>query len=149
MRRQDLFSICDEGSDKASAINVQGYAEDFLRELLEKHMVKDTAVGDLFDGFGPLATFAARIKVAFALGLIDAQMEKDLNYIRKIRNEFAHSKEPISFDKSPVRELRKQLSTANEYEDKDMDSRWKYMKTAVAVVSRLYNLVEKSGAGQK
>jgi hypothetical protein len=48
-----------------------------------------------------------------------------------------------------VRELRQQLSTANEYEDKDKDSRWKYMNAAVAVLGGLYNLVEKSSAGQK
>ena len=148
MRRQELFSICDEGSDKASAMNVAGYATDFLRQLLETKMIKDDAVGELFDGYAPLATFFARIRVAFALGLIDAQTEKDLDYIRKIRNVFAHSKEPISFDESPVRELRQQLSTAKEHEDQDRGSRWKYMSAAVAVLGRLYNLVEKSSAGQ-
>ncbi len=139
MKVQELFGVCDEGSDKASAMNVQGYAEDFLGRLLKSHKAA---------GRGQRATFAAMIGTASKLELIDTQMEKDLHCIRNIRNKFAHSKEPISYDESPVRELRQLLSTAKEYEDKNKDSRWKYMSAAVTVLGRLYHLVEKSGGGQ-
>jgi DNA-binding MltR family transcriptional regulator len=61
---------------------------------------------------GPLSSFAAKAKVAYALGLIDEQTKKDLDYIRKIRNEFAHSFKAISFQNSPIREYCNELSTA-------------------------------------
>ena len=37
MKRVELFSVYDEGSDKAGSMNVKGYAEDFLRQLHEAH----------------------------------------------------------------------------------------------------------------
>ena len=45
----------------------------------------------LFDGTGALATFSAKIDIAYAFGLIGTQERADLHIIRKIRNDFAHA----------------------------------------------------------
>lgn len=45
----------------------------------------------IFDGYGPLSTFSAKIDVAFALDLIDADVHRDLRTIKDIRNCFAHT----------------------------------------------------------
>jgi len=63
---------------------------------------------------GPLSTFAAKTKMAYALGLIDEKTRKDLDFIRKIRNEFAHSVKAISFKDSPIREYCNELSVPKE-----------------------------------
>ena len=45
----------------------------------------------LFEGYGPLSSFAAKIDVAFALGFISEEERRYLHAIKKIRNTFAHS----------------------------------------------------------
>src|SRR5271169_4528139 len=45
----------------------------------------------LFGTYGPLSTFAARMDVALASGIIDRGVYDELRRIKKIRNTFAHS----------------------------------------------------------
>jgi DNA-binding MltR family transcriptional regulator len=59
----------------------------------------------LFDGFGPLAEFAAKIEVAFALDKIDDDIYAKLRIIRDIRNEFAHSPIECNFFKGEIAKL--------------------------------------------
>ncbi len=62
----------------------------------------------LSDKNAPLATFSGKIAAAHALNLISDQEFKELNIIRRIRNDFAHEAN-VSFEsqsvKSRVREL--------------------------------------------
>lgn len=56
------------------------------------------AADDLLEGFNaPLGTFAARIKLCYALGLLTDAQFKDLELVRKIRNEFAHTWDECTF----------------------------------------------------
>jgi len=50
---------------------------------------------DLFEGFGPLSTFSAQIKLGFAMGLYGKKLRHDLDTIRTIRNDFAHTIDDI------------------------------------------------------
>jgi hypothetical protein len=60
----------------------------------------------LFDGYGPLSSFSAKIEVAFALGFITEMERRYLHAIRDIRNQFAHSTNPnLSFDHDEIRAL--------------------------------------------
>jgi hypothetical protein len=61
---------------------------------------------NLFDGYGPLSSFAAKIDVAYALSIFDDAVYTDLTVIRKIRNVFAHPQRkvdqaPDHFDDDP------------------------------------------------
>lgn len=47
---------------------------------------------------GPLRSFAAKISMAYALGIYTEKIQHDLNVVRIIRNAFAHSKKLIDFD---------------------------------------------------
>jgi hypothetical protein len=49
------------------------------------------AFNEVFRGNGPLATFAAKISLATALGIIQGDVAHDLRVLKKIRNDFAHS----------------------------------------------------------
>lgn len=51
----------------------------------------------IFDSNGPLSTFSSKIKLAYALGYIDRLAYEDLEKIRKIRNEFAHTAKAVDF----------------------------------------------------
>jgi len=61
---------------------------------------------NLFDGYGPLSSFAAKIDVGYALNNFDDALYADLTVIRKIRNAFAHpqaklGQPPEHFDDDP------------------------------------------------
>ena len=55
---------------------------------------------NLFDSERPLASFSAKISIAHRLGLIDDEIERSLQLIRRIRNSFAHSIETETLSES-------------------------------------------------
>jgi DNA-binding MltR family transcriptional regulator len=59
----------------------------------------------LFDAYGPLSTFAAKIDLAFALDIMAEAAHKELHKMRKIRNAFAHSKKGLSLETEPIKAL--------------------------------------------
>jgi hypothetical protein len=82
--------------------------DQLLFEILNLHLLPKLAKGqdqdELLEGDTPLATFSARIKMCYRLGLIDKKLCTALDKLRKLRNPSAHW---IAFDitKSPMREL--------------------------------------------
>ena len=91
-------------SDRACAVLGAAFLDEQLRALLEAFLVNDTKrVPDLFeDAAGPLATFSSRISMAYALGFLAPSEVRDLDLIRKIRNEFAHQLHGVSFASATV-----------------------------------------------
>ena len=77
-------------SDRAAAVLGGAALDHYLAEALKGFLVSDEETNELFGKYGPLSTFAARIDMAFALGLISADLKGDFNFIRRIRNHFAH-----------------------------------------------------------
>jgi hypothetical protein len=59
----------------------------------------------LFDAYGPLSTFAAKIDIAYALDITTEAIHKELGTMRKIRNKFAHTKDALSLDVEPAKAL--------------------------------------------
>jgi hypothetical protein len=63
-------------------------------------------------GNGPLCTFSAKIKLAFALGIISIETRLQIERVKEIRNHFAHHKDRVSFEHPSVKaecEFFKQL----------------------------------------
>jgi len=52
---------------------------------------------------GAVGTFASKIVVAYAFKLVGPITRADLDLVRFLRNEFAHSRMPIDFNTSEVR----------------------------------------------
>ncbi|MFQ5804440.1 MAG: MltR family transcriptional regulator [Candidatus Methylomirabilales bacterium] len=76
-----------------------------LANLLKAFFISETTLAnELLKGFGPLATFDARIEAAFALGLISELERRRLELIRRIRNDFAHVPEDVSFETAQIRD---------------------------------------------
>lgn len=98
-------------TDRAAAVLAASYLENIVGMSIKSFLVDDPSVEELFEGYGPLSSFSARISVAYALGLITKDMRNDLNYIRKIRNHFAHHPSEVSFTLSPVRNFCSNFST--------------------------------------
>jgi DNA-binding MltR family transcriptional regulator len=98
-------------SDAEAALLAGTFVEDRLGFAIKSQFVSLPTAGNnakmvteaaLFDGYGPLATFFAKIDIGYALGLYDLMVRNDLHMIRSIRNDFAHSLESVSFSQEPV-----------------------------------------------
>lgn len=96
-------SLNDE-TDRGCSLMAAAYLDYELGELLRGYFVdKPQIVKQMLDNNGPLTTFSSRIELSYLLGLIGEQTRRDLNLIRKIRNEFAHTSNPISFETESIR----------------------------------------------
>lgn len=84
--------------ERGLVLSLAAFAEEALGDLIKAFLIAVPAADALLEGFNaPLGTFSARIKMAFALGLITREQFEDLERLRKIRNEFSHNWEQISF----------------------------------------------------
>jgi hypothetical protein len=76
-----------------------------LKTLLESSFIEDfKVVSYLLDNDGPLGTFSSRRKLAYLLGQIAVTEYRELELIRKIRNDCAHSHKEVNLSQSPFRE---------------------------------------------
>lgn len=97
-----LFEALHKESDRGSALVAGAFLDLTLETLLRARFssrVKGRAklLEPLFEGFGPLSTFSSKIRISYAIDLLQDWVASDLDVIRSIRNEFAHNLELTSF----------------------------------------------------
>jgi DNA-binding MltR family transcriptional regulator len=98
-----LNEITRDLDERGLVLTLAAFGEEALGELLGQFMIPGDAANALLKGFNaPLGTFSARIKAALALGLLTKRQQENLERLRRIRNEFAHGWEPITFDNQAV-----------------------------------------------
>lgn len=105
-------------SDRAAAIVGASLLENLLESIFRKAMIdhKEKEVENIFNVYGPLGSFKAKIDLSFLLGLFPhAKIYQDLNLIRKIRNEFAHGHKELSFAHNSIRDRMSNLNTLSLY----------------------------------
>lgn len=80
-------------SDRAAAILGAAAIDDILERILKQVFVANpTSKDELFDGpAAPLGSSASRIELCHRLGLISGRLARDLDLVRRIRNDFAHN----------------------------------------------------------
>ena len=85
--------------DQAIALTSGALVERALERAIQSRMVKlsRTERRELFFGMGPLATLSAKIRMAHALALVGPGCRTELERIKDIRNQFAHSFHPLQF----------------------------------------------------
>ena len=76
---------------RTSMIVCAEVANSLLEEILHNHFVNHKTSSNMLESTQPLGTFSARINMAFCLGLISENLFNDLEILRKIRNDYAHS----------------------------------------------------------
>jgi hypothetical protein len=98
-----------------------------LEHLLEAVMTPGLSKSDrLFLPDKPLGSLGAKVALASRLGLLDPQVERALEVLRKLRNAFAHSTESASLNDSPHSER-----LANVYSDARLNPLWHSLETAL------------------
>ncbi len=112
IRQEDLIKLLSQQTDAGNALVIAGLVEDELQKLLLSAMrpLSNTMAAKLFEGYGPLSTFSAKIDISFAFGLIEKDVHGDLRIIKDIRNCFAHTTHFVFFSSPEIAKLCKKLS---------------------------------------
>ena len=93
-------------TDRGCALMTISFLESQLERVLIKKLIGDKNFKkELFSNSGPLSSFSSKIKLSYSLGIINKDVMKNLNLIRKIRNEFGDDYSPISFESSKISKL--------------------------------------------
>lgn len=64
----------------------------------------------LFEGFGTLSEFAAKIEIAYALDRIDDDIYGKLRIIKEIRDTFGHKPKELTFFSPEIRDMIKKFN---------------------------------------
>ncbi len=85
-------------SDRGAVLIAGSLVDATVRLALQCRMIEMSAedAASLFENANaPLSSFSSRIKLGRALGIYGPLLEKKLNRIRQIRNQFAHALVPL------------------------------------------------------
>jgi len=112
-RVQPILALAKEfakETDRACVIIAAARADSLLSQILAKHLIPNTASQDeLLDSDRALGTFSARIQAVFRLGLMDANLTRALQLLRKMRNAFAHESSTANLDQAPHRDRVREI----------------------------------------
>jgi len=98
-----FLQMLSKESDRGCALIAAAAIDNRLAEAIGKHFVDNKDVSSKVLGqSGPLATFSARIDVGYLLGLYPLSTHRDLHLMRKIRNEFGHVAEELTFESAAI-----------------------------------------------
>jgi hypothetical protein len=99
--------------DQAYALVFGALLERFLERRILERMVRlsKKRKNELFVGIAPLASFSSKIKFAYALGIVGTRGAAELETIKDIRNQFAHSFHPLKFENKTIAAACKSLKT--------------------------------------
>jgi hypothetical protein len=110
---QELATQSDRGVAIVAAVVLEELLElAILERFVELSSKRREA---LFDRIGaPLSTFAAKIEIAFAIGIIDDKIRTLINLIRDVRNRFAHRIEALTFDHPDISQKIETVAMLNQ-----------------------------------
>ncbi len=111
-----FFEACKKESDRGLALVAAEFFDATLERLLRARFSpglknQPKLIKPLFEGFGPLSTFSSKISVSYAIDLLQDWMASDLDLIRRIRNDFAHSLESKTFRDPNISRMVGQLAS--------------------------------------
>jgi len=111
-----FFKRMNSESERACAVLGGALLEAKLEDLFRRRL--RCFHDELLEGTGPISTFSARIRLARALDWISDDARFDLDTVRKIRNDFAHSFDHgLSFGDQSVTDRCANLRTAQAFID--------------------------------
>jgi DNA-binding MltR family transcriptional regulator len=103
-------------NDRAVAIMLGAFMESALTKYLKTRFRQDMNSDErraIYDYEGPLGTFSAKTSIAYAIHAIGPITRSDLDHIRIIRNEFAHSRKHMKFSDAETTAVCQHLQTPN------------------------------------
>jgi DNA-binding MltR family transcriptional regulator len=126
-------------TDRGAAIIAAAILDDALEDALRTRLILTASLSDrIFSSEnGPLARFSAKIDIAAATGLLPKEMCDGIHLVRRIRNKFAHSIEPLKFADQEISAWAKSLHVGIDKIDKVDDIRLRFTLFSVGTVIAL------------
>jgi len=93
----DLIRESDRGAVIVGAAILDDDVTQLLRAVFEVNKISNKQMDKMFDLSGPLSSFGSKTLMAYGFGLISKPVFEDLNRIRSLRNDFAHSSVTVDF----------------------------------------------------
>jgi len=104
---QQLYKTLKSQDDRGSVLTVAAFADTLLEGMLGNFLVSCKESSELVSGFSaPLGTFSSRSTMCLSAGLIDRKTYFMLGKIRKLRNKYAHTWEPIELEEKDIQIFR-------------------------------------------
>ncbi|KAG9613495.1 hypothetical protein KCV01_g1152, partial [Aureobasidium melanogenum] len=97
---EQFTSLMVEEDERSLAVIACAYADDLLKDMFLRELPRYVPGGpkDLVTGYGPLANFSSRVKLAFAFGWGSEDVLGELDLIRKLRNDISHKWRTSEFE---------------------------------------------------
>jgi len=97
--RKEIVDLADavkevlKKTHASTVLTVVSRLEESLARIIQGNMPNLTGnkKSELFEGYGPLSSFASKIEIAYAFGLVLADERRNLHAVKSVRNAFAHS----------------------------------------------------------
>jgi hypothetical protein len=126
-------------TERGVALVVTAFIDDLLGRALASFLIKNESAERLLRGFNaPLGTFATKIAACHAMGLITDEETRQCNFVRKVRNKFAH-KVQASFDDDKIRDLCLNLATDERLKETTTTARARFTRASIVLVVALVN----------
>jgi len=139
-RFKELLKELEDESPRGEVLVSATVLDEQLAECIRSRFIDHPDVAKLVDGFSaPLGTFGSRILAAFAAGCITEREYRELETIRRIRNDFAH-RLSVSFEDASIKDRCGLLTfAAQDYEDVHVSARGRFSTAVVALMLKLTN----------
>jgi len=110
--RAALQRDLENGTDRTAAIIAASLVEHLLENTILAFLPRSDArtTARLLSREGALSGFSSKNFLGYALGIYNKNVLSDLEAIREIRNDFAHSAKPIDFETHEILKHIKKLS---------------------------------------
>jgi hypothetical protein len=84
--------LLEQEEARAIPILFCAYVDDILLEMYQRELPDGIPGGkkSLFNSYGPFSNFASRLKLAYCFKMIGLDLLKDIDVVRKIRNDISH-----------------------------------------------------------
>lgn len=135
-----MLGQLNKESHRGAVVLSCSFIEDQLRNILASFLIETKETEKLLEGFNaPLGTLSSRAVMAHSLGLITDREYKEIEILKKIRNEFAHNFK-ATFNDQKIIDLCKTLKfSAKDYGDVVVDAFGQYNTAAVSLIINLTN----------
>ncbi|NVK33538.1 MAG: transcriptional regulator [Rhodobacteraceae bacterium] len=142
-----FLNLFNKESDRGAALIAASFLDNSLKEIIEVFLIDNKSSKELIDGFNaPIGTFSSRINLANSLGLLMEDEYLLLHSLRKIRNEFGHEWDDVTFDSKTI---QNKIQNLKWYGPEDITERTNKAIFNFAVVKLLANLLWRKRLVQK
>lgn len=143
-----LLTMAFDSPDWPTVIMVGSFLELLLERAILTRLTPVEALTkrqteSLFGANGTISSFASKISMAYALGLLSKTSNNDLKIIKSIRNDAAHRIDNFSFDNHDTKQKCTSLTQVTLLPESEIPL--SHIENAVKVRKKLEILGEKSG----